>query len=122
MTPILRKSTASEPPVSSARTVVWVPSEGAYSNVVACGLIAEQPVVPRTAANAKPANTFRRVVLTFTMVLLVQLRCASGDVNLAPGRTGAVDARSFNHEVIVFEENGATLRQHISHLINGRER
>src|SRR5699024_5887083 len=80
MTPILRKSTASEPPVSSARTVVWVPSEGAYSNVVACGIIAEQPVVPRMATNAKPAKTFRRVVVTFTMVLFVIIRCGRGDV------------------------------------------
>src|SRR5699024_180186 len=46
---------------------------------------AEQPVVPIRAANAKPANTFRRVVLTFTMVLLVKIRCARGDVLPALG-------------------------------------
>src|SRR5699024_6870155 len=80
ITPMFRNSTTSLLAVSSAETVVWVPSEGAYSNVVACGLMAEQPVVPRMAANAKPANTFRRVLLTFTMVLLVKIRCARGDV------------------------------------------
>src|SRR5699024_358636 len=115
ITPMFRNSTTSLLAVSSAETVVWVPSEGAYSNVVACGLMAEQPVVPRTAANAKPANTFRRVVLTFTMVLLVKIRCARGDVIPCSGRPSTVDARSFKHEVIVFAQKRVTLRQDISH-------
>src|SRR5699024_4024687 len=86
-TPMLRNLTRSEVSgaESSAATVVHVPSEVAYSNVVACGLIAEQPVVPKMAAAAKPAKTFRRVLMTFTMVLLVKIRCARGDVVSAPG-------------------------------------
>src|SRR5699024_4825688 len=86
-TPMLRNLTRSEVAgaESSPAAVVHDPSEVAYSNVVACGLIAEQPVLPKVAAAPKPAKTFRRVLRTFTMDLLVTIRCARDDVGSAPG-------------------------------------